>query len=199
MQPALENPRRPQWQRSFASPRQGARRRVARRGYEGRCSWWGSLTLLFALWYPSRVDAHALEATCTLKGSQVHVVAMYDDRTPARQARVRVYGAAKRLIADGRTDSSGRWSLPRPAAGAYEIQVDAGAGHRHTSTLHIPEAALPTDPAAAPAEAAHDTSAPRTGQQLPRLLLGIVIIAVGSGICMLMAAYRRRRAPVTKE
>lgn len=82
--------------------------------------------------------AHALGAECKLRGDRVEVEAYYDDDTPARNARVTVQDAAKKNVAEGRTNSKGFWSFSRPEPGWYRVTVDAGAGHRTTVTITVP-------------------------------------------------------------
>jgi nickel transport protein len=85
-------------------------------------------------------SAHALGAECRLRGDRVEVEAYYDDDTPARDARVTVQDAAKKSLAEGRTNDKGFWSFPRPQPGRYRVTVDAGAGHRATVTITVPSA-----------------------------------------------------------
>src|SRR5262245_59248405 len=94
-------------------------------------------------------SAHALGAECRVVGARVEVAAFYDDNTPAGNARVAVRDASRGLVAEGRTDARGRWSFDRPAAGRYEITVDAGGGHRTTVKVTVPEAAPAADQASA--------------------------------------------------
>lgn len=84
------------------------------------------------------VRAHGIGADCRLRGDKVEVEAYFDDDSPAANARVTVWDGAKREIASGRTDAKGNWSFPAPAPGAYEVIIDAGAGHRATRKLQLP-------------------------------------------------------------
>jgi hypothetical protein len=98
-----------------------------------------TLALLASLTAARPASAHALGAECRVVGARVEVQAFYDDDTPAGNARVAVRDADRKLVAEGHTDARGQWSFDRPAAGRYEVSVNAGAGHRKTVTITIPE------------------------------------------------------------
>ncbi len=82
--------------------------------------------------------AHALGAECKLHGERVELEAYYDDDTPARDAKVRLLDADKKLLAEGRTDAQGRCALPAPQPGRYQVVVDAGAGHVTQLSITVP-------------------------------------------------------------
>jgi hypothetical protein len=82
--------------------------------------------------------AHALHAECKLHGDRVTVEAFFADNTPAASARVSVMAKDGPEVAGGRTDEKGVWSFPKPAAGKYEVTVDAGAGHRTQVRMTVP-------------------------------------------------------------
>ncbi|MFL5342072.1 MAG: carboxypeptidase-like regulatory domain-containing protein [Gemmataceae bacterium] len=83
-------------------------------------------------------SAHALGAECKLHGDRVELEAYFSDNTPAQEAKVVVYDKDRAALQNGTTDGEGRWSFAAPAAGDYEIVVDAGAGHRATVKLIVP-------------------------------------------------------------
>jgi hypothetical protein len=97
-----------------------------------------------ALSTPSAL-AHALGAECKAKGDRVEVEAYYSDGTEAKEAAVTVLDGDKRTIAEGRTDSQGRWSFARPAAGSYQVVIDAGAGHRKELRITVAEKTAAAD------------------------------------------------------
>jgi nickel transport protein len=132
------------------------------------------LALFVALVLADRASAHALGAECKLVGDRVEVEAYYDDDTPARDARVSVRDTGKQVVAEGRTDSEGRWSFARPAAGSYEVVVDAGAGHRVEVKLTVPGAA----PAAVPQTiSTGPTREEFTSFPWSKVALGLAVIA----------------------
>ncbi|HXG11188.1 MAG TPA: carboxypeptidase-like regulatory domain-containing protein [Gemmataceae bacterium] len=96
------------------------------------------VAVLMALVSPRPALAHRLLAECRLRGDQVEVEAFYDDDTPAGNARVAVLDAQKNTVAEGRTDAEGRWTFPAPAAGTYQVVVNAGAGHRAQISITLP-------------------------------------------------------------
>ena len=104
---------------------------------------------LLALLTAAPARAHALGAECRLRGVHIELDAFYDDDTPAAGAKVRLLDEQKKVVAEGRTDAKGRWTAPRPPAGNYEVVVDAGAGHRATRKITVPEGTEPL-PAAEP-------------------------------------------------
>ncbi len=81
--------------------------------------------------------AHGLSASCRPRGDQVEVEAYFTDNTPAAEAKVQVKDSNGEVIAEGVTDSHGRWSFPKPSPGRYLVTVDAGAGHYEE--LHLTE------------------------------------------------------------
>ncbi len=87
---------------------------------------------------PTSVFAHAVGVDCTLKAGKVEVEAFYDDDSPAQQAKVQVVNAQDEIIASGVTDAKGKWTFAAPPPGAYEVRLDAGAGHRAKRTIHVP-------------------------------------------------------------
>jgi hypothetical protein len=101
-----------------------------------------AVAVLVAL--PPAASAHAIGAEAKLKGGRVHLEAYYDDDTVADDARVKVEGNGK-VVAEGRTDVKGRWTFAAPPAGKYRVTVDAGAGHRTTITVVIPEGTVPEE------------------------------------------------------
>src|SRR5579871_4585392 len=93
--------------------------------------------LLATLAIESNATAHALGAECKIRGERVVVEAYFSDNTAAQEALVSVHDEVNRSIAEGKTDSNGRWSFPIPAAGRYEVIVEAGLGHRAAVPLTI--------------------------------------------------------------
>src|SRR5262245_32067281 len=96
--------------------------------------------------------AHDLGANCKVEGGRVLVTAFFEDDTPARGAKVRVFDAQKQEVAAGQTDAEGRWACPAPPPGAYLVVVDAGGGHRADVDLTVPAAGGETVTAGVPRE-----------------------------------------------
>ncbi len=95
------------------------------------------LALLLGLVFSQPLWAHALLADCKINKGKVEVEAWYDGGTPAEMALVKVLNAAKKTIAEGKTDAKGFWAFPVPQPGDYQVIVDAGAGHRRTKKITI--------------------------------------------------------------
>jgi nickel transport protein len=107
----------------------------------GGLSWMagGIAVLALALTAPA-LQAHAIGLSCKLVGRDVRVEAYFDDDTPARQAKITVRNTAREIVAQGRTDDQGVWTFTPPAPAAYEVTVDAGAGHLALQRLVVPDA-----------------------------------------------------------
>jgi hypothetical protein len=138
---------------------------------------------------PDRALAHALNAECVVKEGRVEVEAFYDDGTPARRARVRIFAEGMRLVGEGKTDDKGSCTLARPEAGQYEVQVDAGAGHRRTMALVVPTA----ETAPAPPVSGTPMREERARYPWTRVLLGVLLIAAGGAVFVLVGAFRKAR------
>lgn len=94
-----------------------------------------SIGLFGMLLAPALAFAHGLGVEYKIDGDVVHVSAYFDNEGDAEAgsdtagAKVRVLDGERRLVAEGTMDAKGTWGFPRPAAGSYKIEVDAGAGH----------------------------------------------------------------------
>ncbi len=102
------------------------------------------LTFLVTGWVVPPAFAHRLGADCKVTGKQVEVEAFFDDGAAARGARVTVRDATNKIVAEGRTDAKGRWTSAIALPGRYQVEVNAGEGHRTTAYFTIP-AATPED------------------------------------------------------
>jgi nickel transport protein len=74
--------------------------------------------------------AHRLDAQAFLKGNELQVEAWFSSGEPARGARIEIYGADGRVVADGRLDDNGIFTCSLERAEALRIVVVAGADHR---------------------------------------------------------------------
>ena len=165
--------------------------RCRRPGLAGGLAFWIALTAAGSAW------AHNLGVQGKLRAGRVEVEAYFDDDTPARGAKVKVLTGRQEVIAAGRTDRDGRWSFPAPEAGTYQVEVDAGAGHRTTTQITVP-GQRPSAGKTPPPEkgAARDQPLARAQQPVPisdspdkdefvrfpwlGILLGVGIIGAGS-------------------
>lgn len=147
--------------------------------------------LLILMLAASSASAHNLGAECKLRGDRVELEAYFDDDTPARNARVMVKDASDRLIAEGKTDHEGRWSFPTPAAGRYEVIVDAGDGHRKQQSINVPGAT------AASGKAISSDGPPReefTRTPWLRILAGLtLIVLIFAGLAAILRRSRRTK------
>ena len=135
---------------------------------------------------PRCAEAHKLGADCKVNGNRVELEAYYPDDIPARDAQVRVEDSNHQLLAEGRTDTEGRWSFARPGAGTYRVIVDAGAGHRKEVKITL------TANADTPSGTARSNAEPETASDGPgraaftaypwlRLGIGVAILAALGG------------------
>ena len=145
------------------------------------------LTAVVAVLMPARVFAHAVGVECKFKDGKVLVEAFYDDDTPAAKAKVEVVNAKDEIIAKDMTDNAGRWSFAAPAPGKYEVRVDAGAGHRATTSITIPGAATP-EPVTSISE---NTRAGFTGVPWLKMTIGFVTIGTLCGAFLIASALRK--------
>jgi hypothetical protein len=157
-----------------------------------------SRSLLFALIalpaLPLVADAHNIGVECKLKGQRVHVAAFYDDDTPGSKAKVTVLDAADKVVAIGVTDANGEWSFTAPAAGQYEVRIDAGAGHRAKQTIVVPPGIEDGEPSESSTISAGPSRAELTSFPWLKVAIGLTAIgALGGGY--LVARLLQRHTP----
>lgn len=166
--------------------------------------WPAGLAVLLVVVAGRPAFGHALGAECRVSGDRVIVEAYYDDDTAARGARVTVLDAGKKSVAEGRTDGRGQWSFPAPAAGTYQVVVDAGEGHRTTVRVRVPppdqrpRVSSPAGPPVAPPGSEPISEGPSREEftRFPwqRAVLGVAIIG-GAGLALWVLLRGRRAAP----
>jgi nickel transport protein len=100
------------------------------------------LALLLALLGAAVAEAHAIGAEARIVDGRVMIEAYFSDNTPARNAQVTIRNGDQ-TVAEGRTDDDGRCSFPAIAPGNYEVDVDAGVGHRTKIELVVPAGEAP--------------------------------------------------------
>lgn len=136
---------------------------------------------------PLAARAHGIESSLerldALRASSLRLDSSFSTGEPVAAAAVRLVSPDGRTAIDlGRTDDAGQltFALPKQAGAGWELQVDAGPGHR--DYLELPAAGTPPTAQAAPASAlARELQ--RLGQRLPvKGLTGAVGIgALGLG------------------
>ena len=148
---------------------------------------------LLALWPGGPVHAHAIEsslervsalnAAMTAEGG-LRLESRFSSGEPAQHANVRLMPPSGMPIELGQTDAAGQllFSLPAPVDANWELQVDAGPGHRDYLELSD---TLPGTAAAEPKPAAGHSGLARLLSPRSFLLLGLA----GAG---LLTLYRRR-------
>ncbi len=147
-----------------------------------------------AIGWPAAGHAHGIQSSLERLGSlsasggggAIQLETSFSNGTPARDASVSLIpvGGEGQPIAVGHTDAMGQltFKLPAVASGNWEIQVDAGPGHR--DYLEIPpgqeSGAGPVKPTAARGEAS-PLSLART-HWAPLMGLGLLsgLLALGS-------------------
>jgi hypothetical protein len=164
-----------------------------------------ALTLVIGL--PAAARAHALGAEAKWKAGQVTVEAFYEDDTPAEGATVAVTSADGRVVASGKTDTRGAWTFPAPPAGRYTVAVDAGAGHRTTVPLVVPDGGEP--PSTIQSGSSVSGAAPEDGvtisdgatrseftgpTRLIWMALGLALIGAATWACTRLLKARNGRA-----
>jgi hypothetical protein len=140
---------------------------------------------ILAVWTPE-VLAHAVGLSCKVVDKLLKVEAYFDDDTPAIEATIVVRNERNEIVAQGKTDERGMWACERPAAGRYEVSVDAGAGHRAKQQLTVSE--LPGE-SGTPIP---DADAGPTRDDFTRVPWAR--LAIGLGLIFIVAAGWRRRA-----
>ena len=89
--------------------------------------------------------AHAVHVDWKVAGTELVVVAYFNDEIPADDAEVTLRGADGTVIATGRTDDTGTWKHPTPPPGSYQLHIKALAGHEKTVTVVLAPAATEAD------------------------------------------------------
>lgn len=136
-----------------------------------------------------RAEAHGIGVAAAIQDGKVRVEAYFDDDTPAREARVKIVDSRGTLVGAGTTDDKGIWTAELPPPGTYRVTVDAGSGHRATSTFSVP---LPRGPDDAPSgSAAPDVDARKEFTRIPweRLAIGLAALAA---VGFLLPRFLRR-------
>ncbi len=106
---------------------------------------------LLSLAWPAPVRAHGIESSLErlslLKSDTFQLESRFSSGEPAQSATVRVVSPQGEAIEVGQTNGEGqlKFQLPRQAGSDWEVQVDAGPGHR--DYLELDSGALSTAPA----------------------------------------------------
>jgi nickel transport protein len=134
--------------------------------------------------------AHNLGAECKIRGGRVELEAYFDDDTPARNAKVTLRDASSHVLVEGTTDHDGRWSIPVPKPGNYQVIVDAGDGHRHQQGLTVVDRGAATGSTIAGGGPSRDEF---TRTPWLKIALGLALITLATG--GVYACLRRTRSP----
>jgi nickel transport protein len=147
---------------------------------------------VIALFPSAPAHSHAIETSLErlahLNAPALELESRFSTGEPASQARVRLLPPAGEAIELGQTDADGKllFKLPRQARDDWELQVDAGPGHR--DYLQLAEGI--SGPAPSPVPLALTRPQPRQWlNQRPYLLAGL---AGGFTAAGLVAFYRQR-------
>ncbi len=96
-----------------------------------------SVSLALLLLAADTALAHALRARWEVAGDQLVVHAFFDGGDLAGDAKVRLLNQDGAEFRQGRTDSKGTWTTPKPPDGVYQLIVDAEDGHLCKHTLRL--------------------------------------------------------------
>jgi nickel transport protein len=133
----------------------------------------------------SALNASLRDAGSTAEpAAQLLLQSRFGNGEPAADASVRLIRPGGVALEIGRTDSAGslRFNLPREAGDAWEVQVDAGPGHRDYLELPHTQSVSQSRPAAMLTVQARSTDSHS------RLWLGL-----GAGLCAAGMLVRRQR------
>jgi hypothetical protein len=153
-------------------------------------------TLLTLALFPVAACAHNLDMDCRQINQRLEVEAFFSDDTPAREALVKLFDEKKELVATAKTDAKGKCSFAAFNPGKYEVEVDAGAGHRKRRPVRIVGTLPPPEEAktvtALPAGGVRRAEA--TGFPWERAALGCGVIALIGGAWWVSRRIRNRAA-----
>jgi hypothetical protein len=128
---------------------------------------------------PAAASAHGMAARVEVRADSLHLLAYFDDDTPAESAAVSVVDAAGREVLTGTTDERGECTLPRPAPGRYTLTAKCVG---HVAKVEFPVEAGP--------EGLSGTFSGRRLDRTTGLTIGLTIIFSFTMIAWLL---RRRR------
>jgi nickel transport protein len=90
------------------------------------------LNLQFAiifLFFSSLASAHEIHVFATVEGKTIQGKAYYHDDAPVREGTVKALDSLGEILAEGKADAEGKFSLPVRFRCDYRVLVDAGDGH----------------------------------------------------------------------
>ncbi len=128
------------------------------------------------------LHAHDLRVSVDFNAEQVFFKVYFNEfgeEEPVEEAKIKVYGSERTLLAEGTTDAKGLWQMPRPKLGTYWADIDGGEGHL------IKNERFEIYDGSRPARTERHSAYPWTGA-----VLGLATLAVLSGAAWL---YLRRR------
>jgi len=186
----------------------------------GRPAFLIPMALLCLLLSAGHVHAHRLEAEAAVRPfGVIQVESWFETGDVPRSARVQVFGASGRSIAEGKVDERGYFVFAYAEVEPLRIVVDAGAGHRaeirlktqdllaaiigsvSASVMPLPAPFLAApllslaSPDARPVPQPGPTER-RTGPQYGNLLVGVgVLLVIAAGAAAFRRARQRKSAP----
>ncbi len=143
---------------------------------------------------PAAIWAHNLDMDCRQINQRLEVEAFFDDDTPAREAIVKLLDERNELVVTAKTDAKGKCSFAFVNPGNYELEVDAGAGHRKRRPVRIVGTLPPPEEGKSPVATAVGgvRREDATGFPWVRAALGCGVIALVGGAWWLS---RRKKVP----
>lgn len=137
---------------------------------------------------PSSLEANAFKANA-LKDNTFQLESRFSTGEPAQSATVRLVSPDGEAIVLGQTNAEGQlqFQVPQQARSDWEVQVDAGPGHRDYLELNenlVSAASSPTGPA---------LRRPSLAQTLNRSQLIVGLMGAGLGAAGLLRLRRRHR------
>ncbi len=148
--------------------------------------------LCFCLFAPVRAAwSHALTVDCLFVDGTIYVESWESTKEPTKGAKLTILDSQERVVHTAVLDAKGRYQYRPQVAGKLTFVVDAGHGHKATTTLDLTGQSLKPTRDAVPDEAQPSAlSEPARGSNRPslrssrgglttgeRVILGLICIA----------------------
>lgn len=100
----------------------------------------GILCLVFLAGAPTAL-AHRLNVFALLEGDCINGEAYFNDGSPAKDSKVLIKNSTGHVLAEGKTNENGQFSLKlsSPPTEAVTVIVEGGVGHRGETTVESPK------------------------------------------------------------
>jgi nickel transport protein len=89
--------------------------------------------------------AHRLNVFFSQEADAIVGQTYFQNGSPAQGAKVQILDSMSRPLAETLTDEDGRFRLPAPPPGTYQLRIDAGWGHGLVQKLEIAELSRKSD------------------------------------------------------